>query len=36
MRLMPIPLGPEFELVPLNVFMKMAGAEPTFETRFAD
>ncbi len=29
-------LGPEFELVPLDVFMKMAGTAPTFTTRFAE
>ncbi len=29
-------LGPEFELVPLDVFMKLAGSEPTFTTRFAN
>ncbi len=28
-------LGPEFEVLPLDVFMKMAGNEPTFTTRFA-
>jgi hypothetical protein len=27
-------LGPEFELVPLDVFMKMAGEAPTFQERF--
>ncbi len=27
-------LGPEFEVVPLDVFMTMAGKSPTFETRF--
>ena len=29
-------LGPEFELVPLDVFLKMAGSEPTFEERFLE
>jgi hypothetical protein len=27
-------LGPEFEVVPLDVFLTMAGTEPTFEERF--
>lgn len=27
-------LGPEFELVPLDVFLKMAGNNPTFRERF--
>ncbi|HTY60419.1 MAG TPA: GxGYxYP domain-containing protein [Bacteroidota bacterium] len=27
-------LGPEFEVVPLDVFMAMAGKNPTFQTRF--
>jgi len=27
-------LGPEFELVPLDIFMKMAGVQPTFKTRY--
>jgi hypothetical protein len=27
-------LGPEFELVPLDVFMTMAGEAPTFQERF--
>jgi hypothetical protein len=27
-------LGPEFELVPLDVFIKMAGEAPTFKERF--
>ncbi|MCK4336432.1 MAG: hypothetical protein KAX11_00725, partial [Candidatus Aminicenantes bacterium] len=27
-------LGPEFELVPLDVFLKMAGKNPTFRERF--
>jgi len=29
-------LGPEFELVPLDVFMKMAGSRWTFKTRYAE
>ena len=29
-------LGPEFEVVPLDIFMKMAGQEPTFEERFLE
>lgn len=29
-------LGPEFEVVPLDVFLKLAGAEPTFETWYLD
>ncbi len=29
-------LGPEFELMPLDVFLKMAGQEPTFEERFLE
>ena len=29
-------IGPEFELVPLDIFMKMAGNNPTFKTRYAD
>ncbi len=28
-------LGPEFKLVPLDIFFKLAGTEPTFKTRFA-
>jgi hypothetical protein len=28
-------LGPEFEVVPLDIFLKMAGSEPTFKTRYA-
>jgi hypothetical protein len=28
------PLGPEFELVPLDVFMKMAGETPTFAENY--
>jgi hypothetical protein len=27
-------LGPEFEVVPLDVFLKMAGMQPNFEQRF--
>jgi hypothetical protein len=27
-------LGPEFELVPLDVFIRMAGEAPTFKERF--
>jgi hypothetical protein len=27
-------LGPEFELVPLDIFLKMAGRTPTFQERF--
>jgi hypothetical protein len=27
-------LGPEFQLVPLDLFLKLAGAAPTFEERF--
>lgn len=29
-------LGPEFEVVPLDVFLTMAGREPTFEERFLE
>ncbi|MBN1350993.1 hypothetical protein JXJ21_16350 [candidate division KSB1 bacterium] len=29
-------LGPDFELVPLDVFIKMAGSNPTFEERFLE
>ncbi|HUF09831.1 MAG TPA: hypothetical protein VMO47_10950 [Rhodothermales bacterium] len=29
-------LGPEFEVVPLDVFLTMAGRKPTFEERFLD
>jgi hypothetical protein len=29
-------LGPDFELVPLDVFLTMAGAEPTFQERFLE
>ncbi|MBN1350721.1 hypothetical protein JXJ21_14990 [candidate division KSB1 bacterium] len=28
-------LGSEFELVPLDIFLKMAGNQPTFKTKFA-
>jgi len=27
-------LGPEFEVVPLDIFIKLAGAKPTFKERF--
>ncbi len=27
-------LGPEFKIVPLDVFMKLAGMDPTFKTRY--
>ncbi len=27
-------LGPEFEVVPMDVFMKLAGQDPTFKTRY--
>lgn len=27
-------LGPEFELVPLDIFLKMAGSKPTFKEKF--
>lgn len=27
-------LGPEFEVVPLDIFLKMAGQDPTFEERY--
>jgi hypothetical protein len=27
-------LGPEFELVPLDIFIRMAGEAPTFKERF--
>ena len=27
-------LGPEFEVVPLDVFLTMAGKQPTFEERY--
>jgi hypothetical protein len=29
-------LGPEFEVVPLDIFMQMAGTYPTFETRYGE
>ena len=29
-------LGPEFEVVPLDVLIKMAGEEPTYKTRYLD
>jgi hypothetical protein len=29
-------LGPDFEVVPLDVFLTMAGKDPTFKTRFLD
>jgi hypothetical protein len=29
-------LGPEFEVVPLDVLMKMAGEDPTFKTRYLE
>jgi hypothetical protein len=29
-------LGPDFEVVPLDVFLTMAGQEPTFKERFVD
>ena len=29
-------LGPEIEIVPLDVFLKMAGNEPTFKTRYLE
>ncbi len=29
-------LGPDFEVVPLDVFLKMAGTTPTFKERFLD
>jgi hypothetical protein len=29
-------LGPEFEVVPLDVFLTMAGIDPTFQERFKD
>jgi hypothetical protein len=28
-------LGPEFEYVPLDIFLKMAGQQPTFQTKYA-
>ena len=27
-------LGPDFEMVPLDVLVNMAGEEPTFKTRY--
>jgi hypothetical protein len=27
-------LGPEFEVVPMDVFLKMAGQDPTFQERY--
>ena len=29
-------LGPEFEVVPLDIFLKMAGQNPTFEERYLE
>lgn len=29
-------LGPEFEVVPLDIFLKMAGNQPTFKERFKE
>jgi hypothetical protein len=29
-------LGPEFEVVPLDIFLKMAGTQPTFKERFKE
>lgn len=29
-------LGPEFEVVPLDIFLTMAGKQPTFQERFLD
>ena len=29
-------LGPEFKLVPLDIFIKMAGTNPTFKTRYGE
>jgi hypothetical protein len=29
-------LGPEFEVIPLDIFLKMAGQNPTFEERFLE
>jgi hypothetical protein len=29
-------LGPEFEVVPLDVFLTLAGKAPTFEERFLE
>ena len=28
-------LGPKFEYVPLDIFLKLAGNQPTFQTKFA-
>ncbi len=29
-------LGPEFEVVPLDIFLKLAGDQPTFKTRYLE
>ncbi|MGE5315359.1 MAG: GxGYxYP domain-containing protein [Acidobacteriota bacterium] len=29
-------LGPDFEVVPLDIFLKMAGSQPTFKERFKE
>jgi hypothetical protein len=29
-------LGPDFEVVPLDIFLKMAGEDPTFRERYRD
>ncbi len=29
-------LGPDFEVVPLDIFLKMAGSQPTFKERFRE
>jgi hypothetical protein len=29
-------LGKEFEVVPLDLFLKMAGQQPTFKERFLE
>jgi hypothetical protein len=29
-------LGPEFEVVPLDIFLKLAGSQPTFKERFRE
>jgi hypothetical protein len=29
-------LGPEFEVIPLDVFLTMAGTSPTFQTRYGE
>jgi len=29
-------LGPQFEQLPLDIFLKMAGEQPTFKERFRD